>query len=116
MVTLHPILCLGRNIQDANHARRQRKLMESCDASFFTEETKILKGPAVTWTNKDVTIYIYTRIQQSNTVKDNAAVFLCDNPWCSWKSPTLAVGEDGLLQDVCIYCDTKRSITTRKRM
>lgn len=116
MITLHPLICLGRSITEANYARRKRKLKESCDASFFKEETHILKGPAVTWTNKDVNIYIYTRIKQSNTIKHNAAVFMCDNPSCTWKSPTLAVGEDGMLQDICIYCDAKRNITTRKRI
>lgn len=112
MVTLHPILCLGRSVTEENEIRRKRGLEESIDASFFLYEKQTLEKVAVTWSYEDVYIHIYTRIPQSHP--DGVSVFLCANKKCTWKSPTVAVGENGLLQDVCIYCDTKRVVRTRK--
>lgn len=113
MVTLHPLLCLGRSLLEENEKRSNNGLEESIDASFFLSEKRYLGKGSVSWSDKDVCIYVYTRVHQSNP--DGTAVFLCANLKCPWKSPTVAVDENGLLQDTCIYCDTRRIVKTRKR-
>ena len=113
MITLHPIYCLGRGVTEENQNREKRGLKASIDASFFLHEKISIGGDAVTWTCKEICVYVYTRVQQSDP--NGCAMFLCDNVKCPWQmSPTMAVGEDGMLQDVCIYCDSKRMIRTRQ--
>lgn len=112
MVTLHPILCLGRSLTEENAKRRSLGLQESIDASFFLCEKHSLGIDAVNWTYKEVWVYLYTRVHQSNSTGD--AVFLCSNKKCCFKGcPTAALSEDGLIQDDCIYCGKKRIVRTR---
>ena len=111
MLTLHPLLCLGRSVSEENEHRRKCGLPESMDASFFVWEKISLGENAVSWSHKNVFVYIYTRIHQSHP--NQTSLFLCSNKKCPFQSPTVAVDENGKLQDTCVYCGTKRVVRTR---
>jgi len=111
MVTLDPLLCLGRTLSEENAMRTQRGLEESLDASFFECTEHWLDGGSFTWSLPDsrVKVYVYTRVFQSS----DRALFLCSNPKCdAAKScmPTAVLqADDGvLLNKDCIYCCTQQ--------
>ena len=108
MVTFEPLLCLGRSLSDENDMRQNNNLPTSNNASFFTCSKHNIGEKSVGWTDKEIFVYLYTRIRE--------AVFLCCNPKCEWSNfATAAVDEtNGLLTHECVYCNTPRPKNTRK--
>eukprot|EP00594_Rhizosolenia_setigera_P020686 CAMPEP_0178981458 /NCGR_PEP_ID=MMETSP0789-20121207/27067_1 /TAXON_ID=3005 /ORGANISM="Rhizosolenia setigera, Strain CCMP 1694" /LENGTH=318 /DNA_ID=CAMNT_0020671993 /DNA_START=501 /DNA_END=1458 /DNA_ORIENTATION=+ len=115
MVTLYPLLCLGRSLVEENEHRRNCGLEEDINASFFTCDTYDLGKDSVNWSTGNTTIYVYTRVFQSET-GDGTALFLCGNKRCTKKGhPTAVLNKNGLMEDNCHYCGMKRRAYTRKR-
>jgi len=109
MVTLEKITALGRSRSEANDDRRRQNLIENDDASFFEYEKKSIGNCAVTWTDKDIDVWVYTRVGVGRD-----SVFLCSNKNCPYGHYTSVIQSDdegdniALLQDSCIYCYEKR--------
>ena len=122
MLTLHKLVALGMTRDEVNDGRRSRRKRESDDASFFTFSEHTLQPKprewlsgledVVSWSRLPIQAYLYERTRQSET----HALFLCTNPKCeAGDRPTAAVGDDGLLVDCCVFCQTARRAQPRAR-
>jgi len=115
MVTFHPLLCLGRCLIEENEWRVTNNLPQSIDASFFTCEKYSIGQRVVHWTDRDITVFLYTKVKQNS--EDGVALFLCRDKKCQGsRHATPALNEKtGLLQYLCAFCGTPRTVNTRIR-
>ena len=132
MVTFYPLHSLGRDLNQENKYRKNINKPERLhDASFFTyQELELGKNSRHWCPGKKTIVYYYTRIEQD---EDQSAFFFCYNKKCDGLSlletynyditggkftephTSVVVKDNGIrrLNDCCIYCDTKRGISTR---
>jgi len=136
LIAFHPLLGLGRSLEEENERRSMNGMDISTDASFFTVEKRILGKNVVSWSaTKTVEVFLYTRVKQSSSSRrendhansnggggggsthgDGTALFLCWNKECFGSTnPTAAVCEkSGLLVESCVYCGSSRAMKTRR--
>lgn len=101
-------LPLGLSLTEANEKRRKGKRNEpyDSDASFFECETFSLGRECVSWTNKEINVYMYTRVQSASN-KD-VPMFTCHN--CGFKDSVLFENSNFLIKN-CAKCNIKRPVT-----
>ncbi len=97
-------LPLGLSLTDANNKREIKGKPSDDDASFFECRAVDLGNESVSWTNKNISVYIYRRVQNSR----HFSVFICDN--CGFTCNVLCECT-GLLIKTCVYCHSKRPVT-----
>ena len=126
MLTLHPMLGLGPSREEANAKRRERKLPESDDASFFSCREIVLKPKprdwapdgedVVSWGGNDITAHVYERLGDQSLEGDRAA-FLCLNRECTGPGYATRVFDDDsrTLVTECVYCEAPRQLKARSR-
>lgn len=100
-LTLHP-LPLPPCLDEANMIRKRLGLQESEEASFYNVEEYNMSGTGLlSWTNKDFTIYKYTRTNSTS------ASFLCCNTSCDKARNMQAIPATKIEGDYCLmnHCD-----------
>jgi len=125
MLTLHPMLGLGPSREEANAKRRERKLPESDDASFFSCREIVLKPKprdwapdgedVVSWGGNDIPAYFYERT--AGSLEGDIAAFLCLHRECFGNEKATAVLDDDsrTLVTECVYCEAPRQLKARSR-
>ena len=116
MVTLEPLYMLGDDVIERNLKKSGSKPGDENydpNLTFFTFKALTLEGlgsDLVSWGSDSlqITIYLYTRIAQEESVEH--ALWCAPNHNCL---PTAAVNEDRMLNDICVVCN--KPISTRAK-
>lgn len=110
MVTFYP-LPLGLSLTDANNRRKRAGKPWNANASFFEYRTENLGSSSVSWSNKEVPVYVYTRVpNSSNSHAPEIPMFTCENEKCQTAGSVLCE-KTSLLVENCLVCGRKRSAT-----
>jgi hypothetical protein len=108
-------LPLGPSLTEANRRRKKQKKQYNQNASFYEVEKYTLGRCSVTWTTRELHVYIYTRTE--NTYNSRTPLFVCEK--CDHAFSVLCKN-DGFLIDKCPGCEAKRptaggrEVTVRK--
>lgn len=118
MLTLHDISArLGPDRAAANETRARASLEQSPDASFYEYRISKIAPPSVSWSNHpgadELEVHVYERVADQST---EFSCFLCSHRTCDAKDlPTAALGDDGMVKSACVFCETERPKTKRRR-
>lgn len=110
MVTLYP-LPLGLSLTDANNQKKNLGAPKNENASFFECKQETLGSASVSWSSKETTVYIYTRVKNTFFLDSpEIPMFTCENEKCQMVASVLCE-TTGLLIKNCTACMRKRSVT-----
>lgn len=124
MVTIEPLICLGRSLTEENDYRvNTLNLNSHIDASYFEHSHHSIGERAVSWGDSEVFVHVYERVEQSN--EEGESRFICaykDCDACLNGIATNALHHEresdekiSTLNALCVFCNRKRLHTPRRR-
>jgi hypothetical protein len=124
MVTVDPLICLGRSLTEENDYRVKSLNLEShMDASYFEYNQYSIGDHAVSWGDSEIFVHVYKRVEQSN--EEGESRFICaykDCIACTNGNATVALEYDekhtdkiATLNYKCVFCHRNRLPPRRNR-